>query len=219
MKKQERYEKVFTWFAENRPVVKTELEHSNPYQLVVAVILSAQCTDKRVNIITPEFFKVFPTVEALANSRPEVVFEYIKSCSYPNNKSKHLVNMAKTLVSEYNGNLPEEPAELQKLPGIGRKSANVIASILFQKLVIAVDTHVFRTAARIGLVHNAKTPLETENQLMNNTPSEYLPNAHHWLVLHGRYVCTARKPKCLECGINRYCKYFEKQESIQTDSN
>ena len=190
------------------PVAESELHYKNPYQLLIAVILSAQCTDKRVNQITPALFEAFPTPEVLAVSTPEVVFEYIRSVSYPNNKSKHLVGMAQKLVSEFNSEVPSDVDELQKLPGVGRKTANVIASVVFNKPAMAVDTHVFRVSNRIGLTNNSKTPLETEKELVKHIPEHLIPKAHHWLILHGRYVCLARKPKCEECGIKQWCKYF-----------
>ena len=190
------------------PVAESELHYTDPYQLLIAVILSAQCTDKRVNMITPALFEAFPTPEVLALSTPEVVFEYIRSISYPNNKSKHLVGMAQKLVSEFNGKVPSDVSDLQKLPGVGRKTANVIASVIFNKPAMAVDTHVFRVSNRIGLTLNSKTPLETERELVKHIPKALIPKAHHWLILHGRYVCLARKPKCEECGIKQWCKYF-----------
>ncbi|MBN2485521.1 MAG: endonuclease III [Bacteroidales bacterium] len=207
----ERFEKVIQYFKESRPVAETELHYTTPYELIVAVILSAQCTDKRVNTITPAFFEVFPDVFSLAKSNTEKVFEMIKSCSYPNNKAKHLVGMARMLVSGFNGVVPADIEELQKLPGVGRKTANVIASVIYNIPALAVDTHVHRVSARIGLTENAKTPLQTEKQLIKYIPSELLPIAHHWLILHGRYVCLARKPKCFGCGIKNYCRYFEKE--------
>ena len=192
------------------PRQPSELNYNNTYELIVAVILSAQCTDKRVNMITPTFYKNFPVVEVLANSSVEEVFTYIKSCSYPNSKAEHLVGMAKMLVADYKGIVPSEVDELLKLPGVGRKTANVIASVAFNKPVMAVDTHVFRVAARIGLTTNASTPLETEKQLVKNFPKDKIATAHHWLILHGRYVCVARKPKCNECGLTEICLYFNK---------
>jgi endonuclease-3 len=195
------------------PVAETELHYSSAYELLVAVILSAQCTDKRVNIITPAFFEKFPVPELLAQASFDQVYEYIKSCSFPNNKAKHLVGMAKMLVEQYNCRVPSDIAELQKLPGVGRKTANVIASVVYNKPTMAVDTHVFRVAARIGLTTNAKNPLQTEMQLMKYIPLDIVPKAHHWLILHGRYVCKARKPLCQKCGLSPWCKYFEKQET------
>lgn len=207
MRKKELYNKVIEYFEKAMPVAETELHYSNPFELLIAVILSAQCTDKRVNMITPPLFHDFPTPEALAASTPEVIFEYIRSVSYPNNKAKHLVGMAKMLVSEYNSTVPDTLEKLVKLPGVGRKTANVIQSVVFNKAAMAVDTHVFRVSHRIGLVpKSSTTPLATENYLMKYIPKDIVPKAHHWLILHGRYVCTARSPKCAECGLNGICK-------------
>ena len=207
MRKQELYNKVIEYFEKAMPVAETELHYSNPFELLIAVILSAQCTDKRVNTITPPLFHDFPTPEALAASAPEVIFEYIRSVSYPNNKAKHLVGMAKMLVSEYNSTVPDTLEKLVKLPGVGRKTANVIQSVVFNKAAMAVDTHVFRVSHRIGLVpKSCTTPLATENYLMKYIPKDIVPKAHHWLILHGRYVCIARSPKCSECGLNGICK-------------
>ncbi len=207
MRKQELYNKVIVYFEKAMPVAETELHYSNPFELLIAVILSAQCTDKRVNMITPPLFHDFPTPEALAASTPEVIFEYIRSVSYPNNKAKHLVGMAKMLVSEYNSTVPDTLEKLVKLPGVGRKTANVIQSVVFNKAAMAVDTHVFRVSHRIGLVpKSCTTPLATENYLMKYIPKDIVPKAHHWLILHGRYVCIARSPKCAECGLNGICK-------------
>lgn len=211
MRKEERYQGVLGWFKENVPVAETELHYKNPYQLLVAVILSAQCTDKRVNMITSALFEAFPTAEVMAETTPEVVFEYIKSVSYPNNKSKHLVGMAKMLLSEFGGIVPADIELLQKLPGVGRKTANVIASVVYDKPAMAVDTHVFRVSNRIGLTNNSKTPLETEKILVKHIPEALIPIAHHWIILHGRYTCLARKPKCEDCGLKPWCKYFLKQ--------
>lgn len=205
MTKKERYKGVIGWFEENRPIVETELHYMDPFQLLIAVILSAQCTDKRINMITPALFEVYPTPEKLSKATPEEVYEYIKSVSYPNNKSKHLVGMAQMLLNEFGGVVPSDINELQKLPGVGRKTANVIASVVFDKPAMAVDTHVFRVANRIGLTTNSKTPLATEKELVKYIPEKLISKAHHWLILHGRYVCTARKPKCTECGIAAYC--------------
>jgi len=202
---------VIGWFKANMPVAETELHYTNPYELLVAVILSAQCTDKRVNIVAPELLKRFPTPEKLADAEPDEVFEYIRSISYPNNKAKHLVGMARKLVEDFQGVMPSEVEQLVTLPGVGRKTANVIASVVFNKPALAVDTHVFRVAARIGLSSRAKTPLETERQLIAFIPDELIPIAHHWLILHGRYVCVARKPKCASCGIQSFCAYYEKE--------
>ena len=208
MTKKERFEKVIEYFKQERPIAETELNYHTPFELLVAVILSAQCTDKRVNMLTPALIERFPTAYEMAQASVEEVFEYIKSCSYPNNKAKHLVGMSKMLVEEFNEIVPDDIKELQKLPGVGRKTANVIASVVFDKPALAVDTHVFRVSKRIGLTTNAKTPLETEKQLVKYIPEELIPIAHHWLILHGRYVCIARKPKCEECGIKSYCKYY-----------
>jgi endonuclease-3 len=208
MLKAERYKKFIDYFSKHQPVAETELHYNNPFHLLAAVILSAQCTDKRVNMITPPLFKKFPDPESMSKASYSEVFEYIKSCSYPNNKAKHLVEMAKTLVSDFNGKVPSEVDELQKIPGVGRKTANVIASVVFKKPVMAVDTHVFRVSARIGLTTNANNPLEAEKQLVKNIPEDKISIAHHWLILHGRYVCVARKPKCNECGITEICKYY-----------
>jgi len=206
MTKKERYNGIIGWFQENMPVAETELQYQNPFQLLISVILSAQCTDKRVNMITPALFAAYPTPKKLAKAIPEDVFEYIKSVSYPNNKSKHLVGMAQVLINEFDGIVPSDPIELQKLPGVGRKTANVILSVAFNKPAMAVDTHVFRVANRIGLTTNSKTPLATEKELVKNIPEALLSTAHHWLILHGRYVCTARKPNCTSCGISPWCK-------------
>jgi endonuclease-3 len=210
MKKKERFEKIIEYFQKVRPVAETELEYINPYELLVAVILSAQCTDKRVNMITPALFEAYPTVFAMAQATPENIFEYIKSCSYPNNKAKHLSGMARMLTEEFGGEVPSDVEKLQKLPGVGRKTANVIASVVFNMPKIAVDTHVFRVSARLGLVTNAKTPLQTELQLMKYIDEELRPKAHHWLILHGRYICKARKPLCSECGLTSVCLYFNR---------
>jgi len=210
MKKIDLFDFVIKYFQVSMPIAETELEYQNPFDLIVAVILSAQCTDKRVNQITPDLLKRFPTPQKMAEADPAEVYEYIKSCSYPNNKAKHLVGMAQKLLEFYNGEMPDDVDELQKLPGVGRKTANVIASVVFHKPTMAVDTHVFRVAKRIGLTTNAKTPLATELQLVKYIPEELIPKAHHWLILHGRYVCLARKPKCNECGLTTVCQYFNR---------
>ena len=210
MQKQERFRKVIEYFSIHKPVAETELKYENPYQLLVAVILSAQCTDKRVNMLTPAFFKEFPTPRHLAFNTPEEVFPFIKSISYPNNKAKSLVGMAKMLVQDFKGVIPSDPEILQKLPGVGRKTANVIASVVYNKPTLAVDTHVFRVAERIGLTSNAKNPLVAERQLVKYIPEDKIPIAHHWLILHGRYICVARKPKCEICPLTEFCKYYEK---------
>ena len=209
MNKKERFIKVIDYFTDAMPVAETELDYTNPYELLVAVILSAQCTDKRVNLITPAFFRKFPEPEQLAASRLEDVFEMIKSCSYPNNKAKHLLGMARVLVDEFKNQIPKDVDSLQKLPGVGRKSANVIAAVIHNMPVMPVDTHVFRVSARIGLTRGAKNPLQAENQLYDVFPGELIPHAHHWLILHGRYVCQARKPKCTTCGLQEVCSYYQ----------
>ena len=213
MTKKERFEKFIEYFEKHMPVAETELHYTGPYQLLVAVILSAQCTDKRVNMLTPAIFEKYPTAFDMKEATPEEVFELIKSCSYPNNKSKHLVGMANVLVNEFNGVVPDDIKLLQKLPGVGRKTANVIASVVFNKPAMAVDTHVFRVAARIGLTTNSRSPLDTEKQLVRYIPERLLPIAHHWLILHGRYVCIARKPKCFHCGLKESCKFYEKNRN------
>lgn len=210
MTKKERYKKVIDWFIENAESAETELRYQNDYQLLVAVILSAQCTDKRVNMVTPALFEAFPIPEVMAASTPEAVFEYIKSCSYPNNKAKNLVGMAKKLLSDFGGEVPNDIDSLLTIPGVGRKTANVMLAVAFDKPAMPVDTHVFRVANRIGLTNNSKTPLETERELVKYIPSELLSKAHHWLILHGRYICVARKPKCEICGLSPWCKYYDK---------
>jgi len=207
----ERYAKTIEYFLANRPEAETELVYTDPYELAVAVILSAQCTDKRVNMITPAFFRRYPTAASLAEAGQEEVFELIRSCSYPNNKAKNIIGMAKSLLKDFNGIMPSDVDELQKLPGIGRKSANVLAAVIYNKPAMAVDTHVHRVSARIGLTLNAKNPLQTEMQLIKHIPENLIPLAHHWLILHGRYVCVARKPKCGECGLTGVCKYYNSE--------
>lgn len=209
MLKKERFEKILAYFTLHHPQAETELHYKNPYELLVAVILSAQCTDKRVNMVTPILFKEFPQPEVLAVASADEVYHYIKSISYPFNKAKHLVGMANMLVNDFKGVIPSEIDELQKLPGVGRKTANVIASVVFGKAAMAVDTHVFRVSARLGLTTNSKTPLETEKQLVKFIPQDKIAIAHHWLILHGRYVCLARSPKCHECELKMFCKYYK----------
>lgn len=211
-KREKLFKTVIDNFQKTMPVAETELEYQNPYQLIVAVILSAQCTDKRVNMITPALLQRFPTPYKMAEAEPAEVYDYIKSCSYPNNKAKHLVGMAKMLIEDFNGEVPSDIDELQKLPGVGRKTANVIASVVYNKPAMAVDTHVFRVAARIGLTVDAKTPLATEKQLIEYIPEDLVATAHHWLILHGRYVCLARKPKCEKCGLTEVCKYYNEHK-------
>ena len=208
MTTQEKIPVLIDYFQKANPDAETELHYKNPYELIIAVILSAQCTDVRVNKITPDFLKKFPTVEKLAKATSETVFPLIKSCSYPNNKANHLVKMAKMVVSDFSGNIPNMREELEKLPGVGRKTANVMLSVAFGKPAMAVDTHVFRVAARLGLTSKVKTPLETETTLVKLFPKPLLPKAHHWLILHGRYICTAKKPKCDSCGIKDICRYY-----------
>lgn len=203
----QRYDGIIEWFSANMPTADSELHYDDPYQLLVAVILSAQCTDKRVNMTTPALFEAFPTPQAMAAATAEEIYPYIRSISYPNNKAKNLAGMARMLVAEFGGVVPSDLDQLQRLPGVGRKTANVVGAVIWQKEVMPVDTHVFRVAARIGLSRNAKTPLQTELQLEKGFPKHLLPIAHHWLILHGRYVCTARAPKCGDCGIADICAY------------
>ncbi len=206
----ERYTGIIEWFSEQMPAAESELNYRNPFELLVAVILSAQCTDKRVNLITPALFEAYPTPEQMARASVEEIYDLIKSVSYPNNKAKHLAGMARMLVEEFGGEVPSDRTALQRLPGVGRKTANVVGAVIWQQEVMPVDTHVFRVANRIGLTNNSKTPLQTELTLEKHIPKPLLPLAHHWLILHGRYVCTARAPKCAECGIATWCKSFEK---------
>ncbi len=206
----QKYEGIISWFEQNMAQAETELNYRNGYELLVAVILSAQCTDKRVNMVTPALFEKLPTAEAMATASIEDIYSLIKSISYPNNKAKNLSAMARKLVDEFNGILPQDLELLQELPGVGRKTANVIGAVLWDMNVMPVDTHVFRVSARIGLTKNAKTPLQCEEQLTKHFPKNLLSKAHHWLILHGRYVCTARAPHCNECGIKDYCDYFFK---------
>lgn len=216
MRKRERYAQVMGWFRENMPVAETELHYSNPFELLIAVILSAQCTDKRVNSITPPLFRDFPTPEALAASSPEVVFTYIRSVSYPNNKAKHLIGMARMLVETFQGEIPATLDELIKLPGVGRKTANVIRSVVFNKAAMAVDTHVFRVSHRLGLVDSTcTTPLSVERELTRQIPDEFVPIAHHWLILHGRYTCRARTPQCESCELKSMCSWYEKSNKLK----
>ena len=206
LSEKQRFQKVLAWFAENMPVAESELHYTNPFELLCAVMLSAQCTDKRVNIVTPALFAAYPTAEKMANATPEEVFQYIKSVSYPNAKAQHLVGMAQRLVEAYNGEVPSNIDDLQTLPGVGRKTANVVCAVIWNQPTMAVDTHIFRVSERIGLTTHSKSPLETEKQLVRYIPAEVIPKAHHWLLLHGRYVCKARKPLCENCGIKPYCK-------------
>ena len=209
----ERYKGVVEYFSREMPVAESELNYGSTFELLVAVILSAQCTDKRVNMVTPALFEAYPTAQAMAEASEEDIFPYIRSISYPNNKARHLAAMARMLCEEFGGEVPADLKELQRLPGVGRKTANVVGAVVWQKQVMPVDTHVFRVAARIGLSHNARTPLQTELQLERHFPKELLPIAHHWLILHGRYVCTARNPKCAKCGIQGLCRDFSRRNS------
>lgn len=215
MTRKERYEAFVTYFKENQPEAETELNYSNPFELLVAVVLSAQCTDVRINKVTPKLFADFPSPEHLAASNFDELFPYIRSVSYPNNKTKHLLGLGKMLVEDFNSEIPETIEDLQKLPGVGRKTANVITSVVWNQPSMAVDTHVFRVSKRLGLVNqNLTTPLAVEKQLVKHLDEEVIPKAHHWLILHGRYVCLARKPKCEECKLIHFCRYFEKKEKI-----
>ena len=209
---QSKYKGFIEYFEKTMPVAESELRFMNPYQLVVAVALSAQCTDKRVNMTTPAFFERFPDAKSLSEASQDEVYQLIQSISYPNNKAKNLIGMAKALVADFDGIVPDNLEDLQKLPGVGRKTANVVMAVAFDKPAMPVDTHVFRVSARIGLTKNAKTPLETEKQLVAHIPQKLLPKAHHWLILHGRYVCIARKPKCDECGIKNICDFYQKND-------
>ena len=211
MRTRDRYEQAMAWFEANMPIAESELNFENEYQLLVAVMLSAQCTDKRVNMVTPALIDAYPTPEAMASATVDEIYEYIKSVSYPNAKARHLVGMAQALVSQFGGIVPSTTAELTTLPGVGRKTANVITAVCFGQPTMAVDTHVFRVANRIGLTNNSRTPLETEKTLIKHIPESLVPRAHHWLILHGRYVCTARAPKCAECGISQFCKYHSQK--------
>jgi endonuclease-3 len=213
MLRQERYEHFVEYFSKHQPEAETELHYTNPYELLVAVILSAQCTDKRINQITPALFARFPDAESLAASTADEVFTYIRSVSYPNNKAKHLVGMANMLVYDFDGVVPSDINQLQKMPGVGRKTANVIASVVYDVAAIAVDTHVFRVADRIGLTTNATTPLAVEKQLVKYLPNNTLAVAHHWLILHGRYICVARNPKCEICPLTWFCRYYERNNT------
>lgn len=209
MTRKERFQYIIDWFQQHMPEPETELHYSNPYELLIAVILSAQCTDKRVNIVTPALFEKFPAPDMLAKAEFDDINPLIKSVSFANNKTRHLMGMAKMLIEEYNGEVPDTVEELERLPGVGRKTANVITSVIHQQPNMAVDTHVFRVSARIGLTVNAKNPLQTEKQLISFIPSELIHKAHHWLILHGRYICVARRPKCEICGLRAACKFYK----------
>ena len=199
---------MIEWFSREMPVAETELQYDSPYQLLVAVILSAQCTDKRVNMITPALFEAYPTPEALAAASQEDIFRYIKSCSYPNNKARSLSGMARKLVEDFGGEVPSDMDSLLSLPGVGRKTANVILAVIFNRPAMAVDTHVFRVSERLGLTTESRNPLQTEKELCRYIPADIIPLAHHWLILHGRYVCKARRPECLDCGLREICRYY-----------
>ena len=211
MTTKDRFKHILAWFDEHMPVAESELRYRNPYELLVAVMLSAQCTDKRVNMVTPALFEAFPTPQKLAESNSDEVFEYIHSVSYPRAKAGHLVAMAQRLVEVYHGEVPDNIDDLQTMQGVGRKTANVVCAVIWNKPTMAVDTHIFRVSERIGLTTNSKNPLQTEKQLVKYIPKTVIPKAHHWLLLHGRYVCTARKPQCEGCGIKEYCRYFSKK--------
>lgn len=213
MLRKDRYKAFVDYFSTHQPEAETELVYSNPYELLIAVILSAQCTDKRINQVTPKFFERYPDVYSLSHAEPQEIFDLIRSVSYPNNKSKHLSGMARMLVNDFNGEVPSDIDELQKLPGVGRKTANVIASVVYNAPAMAVDTHVFRVANRIGLTQNATTPLAVEKQLVKYLPKDLIYIAHHWLILHGRYICVARNPKCNICPLTHFCKYYEMLQS------
>lgn len=219
MRKAERYKLLVEHFSTNMPQPETELHYTNPYELIVAVVLSAQCTDKRVNMVTPAIFQNYPTPQALAVATFDDLFPLVKSVSYPNNKTKHLMGLGKMLTEQFNGEVPATVDELQKLPGVGRKTANVVASVVFEQPKMAVDTHVYRVSHRLGLVNpKSTTPLKVELELVKHLPSHTIMHAHHWLILHGRYVCLARKPKCTECAITHFCKFYERLEKVKAMS-
>lgn len=215
MTQKERYTQILNWFAQNRPEANTELHYGNPFELLVAVMLSAQCTDRRVNKVMPHLLQAFPTAAAMAAAKPEEIFPYIRSVSYPNSKAGHLAGMARKLMSEFDGKVPEDTDALQTLPGVGRKTANVVAAVAFGQAKMAVDTHVFRVAERLGLTTNSKNPLQTERTLTAHIPKAQLSRAHHWLILHGRYTCTARAPKCTTCGLTAWCRQFNKTKQTK----
>lgn len=210
MSTKQRFEHILAWFDANMPVAESELVYANPFQLLVAVMLSAQCTDKRVNMVTPALFAAYPDAHSLASATDDEVFEYVKSVSYPRSKAQHLVAMAKRLVESYGGEVPDSIEELQTLQGVGRKTANVVCAVIWNQPTMAVDTHIFRVSERLGLTTNSKNPLQTEKQLVKYIPENVIPKAHHWLLLHGRYVCQARKPQCERCGLSPYCRYYSK---------
>lgn len=211
MTTKQRFQYILAWFAENMPVAESELQYSNPFELLVAVMLSAQCTDKRVNMVTPDLFAAYPTAETMARATADDIYEYVKSVSYPRSKAEHLVAMAQRLVDVYGGKVPDNIDDLQTLQGVGRKTANVVCAVIWNQPTMAVDTHIFRVSERLGLTTNSRSPLQTEQQLVRYIPKEIIPKAHHWLLLHGRYICQARKPKCDQCGLQKYCRFFEKK--------
>lgn len=216
MTKKELYKEFIAYFEKTMPVVETELHYGNPFELLTAVILSAQCTDKRVNMVTPALFEAMPTPQIMAEATPDAIYEYIKSISYPNNKAKHLYGMANMLVGEFDGEVPSDIDKLMKLPGVGRKTANVIQAVIFSKATMAVDTHVFRVSHRIGLVSDkCTTPYSVEKELTKNIPDDIIPKAHHWLILHGRYTCMARKPLCDKCGLKMLCKHYKTEFKVR----
>lgn len=208
MTTKQRFDAILDWFAANMPVAESELHYNNPFELLVAVMLSAQCTDKRVNLVTPALFKAYPTAEAMADATSEDILKYIASVSYPNAKAQHLVATAKRIINVYNGAVPDNIEDLQTLPGVGRKTANVVCAVIWNQPTMAVDTHIFRVAERLGLTTNSKNPLQTEKQLVKFIPADIIPKAHHWLLLHGRYVCQARKPQCTNCGLQPFCRAY-----------
>lgn len=210
MTTKQRFEHIIAWFEDHMPVAESELVFANPFQCLVAVMLSAQCTDKRVNMVTPALFAAYPTPEMMAKTTSDEVFEYVKSVSYPRSKSEHLVEMAKRLTEVYDGVVPDNIEDLQTLQGVGRKTANVVCAVIWNQPTMAVDTHIFRVSERLGLTTNSKNPLQTEKALVQYIPKAIIPKAHHWLLLHGRYVCQARKPKCESCGLSEFCRYYEK---------
>ncbi len=217
MTKKQRYEGIIRYFLEHNPNAQTELIYHTPFELLVAVILSAQCTDKRVNMVAPDLLHAFPTPKRMSETTEEEIYAYIRSVSYPNNKARHLLAAAQRIVNDYGGEVPSDYDALLSLPGVGRKTANVMVSVLWNEPKLAVDTHVFRVSNRIGLTNNSKTPYETEMELTRNIPQQYIPQAHHWLILHGRYVCVARNPKCKDCGITAFCKYYAAKMKVSDD--
>ena len=211
MKTADRFQHILAWFETNMPVAESELVFASPFQCLVAVMLSAQCTDKRVNMVTPALFEAYPSPEALAKATSDEVFEYVKSVSYPRSKAEHLVQMAQRLVEVYDGIVPDNIDDLQTLQGVGRKTANVVCAVIWNQPTMAVDTHIFRVSERLGLTTNSKNPLQTEKALVQYIPADIIPKAHHWLLLHGRYVCQARKPQCERCGLAQFCRFFNKK--------